>query len=167
MKAVALALLGFIAVVPLLAANLVPDPFQPTQVMSLYIEKHDGDSVISIQLAGDALTYKVVKQGKVTDETVTHPLGDDWFKFIQGLNNAKVYKWTAKYYYPGQGASWFIDLGMENRPFKSEGTNEYPKEGAEDQPQADPKAGASTSFLLFWQAALELAGKAPPPAPAK
>ena len=167
MRAFLLTWLGCITLLPLHAANLVPDPFQPTQVTSLYIEKHDGDSVVSIQLAGDALTYKMVKQGKVTEETVTHPSGDDWFKFIQGLNTAKVYKWTAKYYYPGQGASWFIDLGMENRPFKSEGTNEYPKEGAEDQPQADPKAGASVPFQLFWQAALELVGKAPPPAPAK
>ena len=163
MKALALVLLSFILLVPLHAANVVPDPFQPALISSLTIEKHDGDTVTTIQMVGDALYYKLIIQGKVTDQATVHPAGDDWFKFIQGLNNAKVYKWLPKYYYPGQGATWYIDLGMENRPFTSAGTNEYPKEGAEDQAQADPKAGPSIPFLIFWQAALELVGKAPPP----
>jgi hypothetical protein len=50
---------------------------------------------------------------------------------------------------------------MADRQFKSEGTNEYPKEAHESDPQADPKAGPSVPYQLFWQAVLTLAGKAP------
>ena len=167
MRVLFLALFGCLVLLPLHAANVVPDPFQPTQVTSLNIEKQDGDTVISIQLVGDAITYTVTVQAKVTEQTTTHPAGDDWFKFIQGLNTAKAYKWAPKYYYPGQGTSWVIDMSTADRQFKSSGTNEYPKEGAEDQPQADPKAGPSIPFQVFWQAALGLAGKAPPPTPLK
>jgi hypothetical protein len=92
-----------------------------------------------------------------------HPSDDDWLKFIQGLNAAKVYKWAPKYEYPGQGETWAIDLVMDDRTFTSEGTNEYPKNGDEARPAADPKAGVSIPFNLFWQALLELVGKVPPP----
>jgi hypothetical protein len=88
-------------------------------------------------------------------------------KFIQALNAAKVYKWAPKYYYPGQGPAWVIDLVMEDRKFNSEGTNEYPKNGDESQPAADPTAGPSVPFQLFWQAVLGLVGKVPPPPPPK
>jgi hypothetical protein len=54
---------------------------------------------------------------------------------------------------------------MEDRTFKSEGTNEYPKNGDETQPAADPKAGPSIPFDLFWQAVLGLVGKVQPPPP--
>jgi len=56
---------------------------------------------------------------------------------------------------------------MNDRIFNSAGMNEFPKEGAEDEPVADLKAGPSLPFQLFWQAALKLAGKASAPAPAK
>ena len=47
-----------------------------------------------------------------------HPTGDDWFAFIQSVNtNAKLYKWAPKYYYPGQGPSWVVDIVMEDRKF--------------------------------------------------
>jgi len=80
---------------------------------------------------------------------------------------AKVYKWSPNYTYPGQGITWVIDLAMENRKFTSGGTNEFPKEGAEDQPQADPKAGVSRPFEIAWLAAMALAGKPAPPGAVK
>ena len=104
---------------------------------------------------------------KVLENLTVHPSGDDWFKFIQGLNTAKVYKWAPTYYYPGQGPAWVIDFAMEDRTFKSEGTNEYPKNGDESHPAADPKAGPTIPFDLFWQAVLGLVGKIQPPPPPK
>jgi hypothetical protein len=151
---------------PLHGANIVPDPFPPARFTSLYMERDEGHESTVIQLSGDAVTYTKTVGGKVVENATAHPSGDDWFKFIQGLNTAKVYKWAPKYYYPGQGASWVIDVAMENRRLSSSGTNEFPKENAEDQPQADPKAGPSVPFQFLWQAALELAGKKPA-APAK
>ena len=56
---------------------------------------------------------------------------------------------------------------MEDRTFKSEGTNEYPKNGGESQAAADPKTGPGIPFQLFWQAVLGLVGKVPPPPPPK
>jgi len=167
MKAITLALLALILCLPLFAATIVAEPFPPERFTSLYIEKDMGDTSITIRMAGDAVVFKTTTGGKVLENTTVHPSADDWFKFIQGLNDAKVYKWARKYQYPGQGASWAIDLAMEDRKFASEGSNEYPKEGAEDQPAADPKAGPSIPFQLFWQAALGLVGKTPPPAPSK
>jgi hypothetical protein len=167
MKALTLTLLALAWGLPLHAANVVAQPFPPARFTSLYIEKDVKGTAIIVQMAGDAVVYKV-SQGNLVFENITvHPSGDDWFKFIQGLNEAKVYKWAPKYEYPGQGPTWVIDLVMEDRKFNSEGTNEYPKNGDESQPAADPKAGPSIPFQLFWQAVLGLVGKLPPPPPPK
>jgi hypothetical protein len=163
MKPLILAFIFVLLGLPLHAANIVADPFPPARFISLYIERDDKGTSTTIQLSGDAVIYTTTVGGKVVETVTAHPSLDDWFKFIQGLNSAKVYKWAPQYEYPGQGASWVIDLVMEDRKLTSEGTNEYPKNGAEDQPAADPKAGPSIPFQLFWQAALGLAGKASPP----
>jgi len=147
------------------AASLVAEPFPPARFTNLYIERDDKSGTVTVQTNGDAVIYKVSLGNKVLESRTVHPSGDDWFKFIQALNAAKVYTWAPKYYYPGQGPTWVIDLTMEDRTFNSEGTNEYPKNGAEAQPAADPKAGPSVPFLLFWQAVLGLVGKVQPPPP--
>ena len=165
MKTLTLALLALVAGLPLRAATIVAEPFPPARFTSLYIERDDKGAAVVVQTAGDAVIYKVTLGDKVLDNLTVHPSGDDWFKFIQGLNDAKVYKWAPKYYYPGQGPAWVIDLTMEDRTFKSEGTNEYPKNGDEAEPAADPKAGPSIPFELFWQAVLGLVGKVQPPPP--
>ena len=148
------------------AQTVVAEPFPPAKISSLYIEQDDNKGgTISIQLQGDALIYQTTQGGKVVENAIVHPTGDDWFTFIQAVNtNAKLYKWAPKYYYPGQGPSWVVDIVMENRKFNSAGTNEFPKQGDEANPQANPKSGPSVPFQLFWQAALTLAGKAPPTA---
>ena len=148
---------------PLRAQNVVAEPFPPAKFSSLYIERDDNKGgIISIQLQGDALIYQTTQGGKVIESTTIHPSGDDWFTFIQSINNnAKLYKWATTYYYPGQGPSWVVDFVMEDRKFNSSGTNEYPKQGDESNPQANPQSGPSVPFQLFWQAALTLAGKAP------
>jgi hypothetical protein len=163
MKLLAL-LLGLTLLGPLHAAQIVAEPFPPAHFTSLYLVKDTRGTITVISLKGDDVTYQVTTAGKVTENITVKPSPDDWFKFIMGLNNAKVYKWAPKYYYPGQGPSWVIDLVMEDRKFGSEGTNEYPKEGAEAEPNENPASGPSVPFQLFWQAALELVGKAPPPA---
>jgi len=167
MKAFALVLISVILGLRLHAADFVPDPFPPAHFTSLYIEKDDKGVMTSIQLSGDAVTYRVTAGTQVLENITAHPSGDDWFNFIQGLNNAKAYKWAPNYSYPGQGPTWIVDIALENRKLTSGGTNDYPKEGAEDQPQADPKAGPSVPFRIFWQAALALVGKAPPPTVSK
>ncbi len=159
-------LLAAILCLPLRAATIVAEPFPPARFTSLYIERDDKTGDVTVQSAGDAVIYKVTLGDKVLENFTLHPSGDDWFKFIQALNAAKVYNWASKYEYPGQGPTWVIDLVMEDRKFNSEGTNEYPKNGDEAQPAADPKAGPSVPFLLFWQAVLKLVGKVPSPAPA-
>jgi hypothetical protein len=165
MKAFTLALLVLMAGLPLRAATVVAEPFPPARFTSLYIERDDKGATVVVQSMGDAVSYKVTLGNKVLENLTVQPSDDDWFKFIQRLNAAKVYKWTPKYYYPGQGASWAIDLVMEDRTFTSEGTNEYPKNGDESQPAADPKGGESVPFQLFWQAVLGLVGKVQPPPP--
>ena len=165
MKVLILALLTLVAGLPLRAATVVAEPFPPARFASLYIERDDKGAAVVVQAAGDAVTYKVTLGEKVLEDLTVHPSGDDWFKFIQALNDAKVYKWAPNYYYPGQGSTWVIDLVMEDRKFASEGVNEYPKNGDEAQPAADPKAGPSIPFQLFWQAVLKLVGKVPPPPP--
>ena len=160
-------LLAVIFALPLHAQNIVAEPFPPAKFTSLYIERDEKGATISIQLAGDALIYKTTFQGKELENVTVHPSDDDWFKFIQALNAAKVYKWTPKYEYPGQGPSWVIDFGMENRKFYSEGTNEFPMNGDEAQPAGDPKAGPSIPFQLYWAAVLALVGKEQPGAPSK
>ncbi len=160
-----LATLAILFTQSLHAQSIVAEPFPPAKITSLYLERDDNKGgTISIQLQGDALIYQTTQGGKVVENDVTHPTDDDWFKFIQVIdNNAKLYKWAPKYYYPGQGPSWVVDFVMADRKFNSEGTNEFPKEGDEANPQANPKSGPSVPFQLFWQAALTLAGKAPTP----
>lgn len=160
-------LLAALLALPLHAATVVAEPFPPARFTSLYIERDDHGAAVVVQTAGDAVIYKVTLGNKVLENLTVHPSADEWLKFIQGLNAAKVYKWAPKYEYPGQGPAWVIDLVMEDRTFKSEGTNEYPKNGDETQPAADPKAGPSIPFQLLWQAVLGLAGKVPPPPPPK
>jgi hypothetical protein len=152
---------------PLHAAKIVAEPFPPARFTSLYIERDEKRSATVVQLMGDAISYQVTSGGKVVESIVAHPTGDDWFKFIQGLNSAKVYNWTPKYWYPGQGPSWAIDLVMDDRKFASEGANEYPLNGDEAKPAADPLGVPSIPFQLFWQAVLTLVGKQPPPAAPK
>lgn len=159
--------LAAILCLPLHAATIVAEPFPPARFTSLYIERDVKGTATIIQAVGDSVIYKVTQGNTVLENITVHPSGDDWFKFIQGLNDAKVYKWAPKYEYPGQGPTWVIDLTMEDRKFNSEGTNEYPKNGAESQPAADPKAGPSIPFELFWQAVLGLVGKVQPSSPAK
>lgn len=167
MKALALAFLALTAGLSLRAATVVAEPFPPARFTSLYIERDEKGAVVAIQEAGDSVTYKVTLGNKVLENLTVHPTDDDWFKFIQALNQAKVYRWTSKYYYPGQGPTWVIDLTMDDRKFYSEGTNEYPKNGDETQGQANPASGPSVPFQLFWQAVLGLVGKISPPPPPK
>jgi hypothetical protein len=152
---------------PALGASLVAEPFPPASFTILYIERDDAGMATVVQGNGDAVTYTVTKAGKVMETVAVHPSGDDWFQFIQKLNAAKVYRWSPKYYYPGQGGSWVIDLVMADRKFGSEGVNDYPMNGDESQPSADPKAGPTIPFLLFWQAVLGLVGKNEAAAPSK
>ena len=167
MKALILALLALILGLPLPAATIVPEPFPPARFTSLYIERDDKGAAVTIQSAGDTVIYKVTLGNKVLESLTVRPSDDDWFKFIQSLNAANVYKWAPNYYYPGQGPTWVIDLVMEDRKFNSGGTNEYPMMGNESQPQANPASGPSVPFQLLWQAVLNLVGKVPPPPPPK
>ena len=160
-------LLVAILCLPLRAATVVAEPFPPARFASLYIERDEKGATVSVQSSGDAVTYKVALGKKVLESLTVHPSADDWFKFIQALNAAKVYKWAPNYEYPGQGPTWVIDLVMENRKFNSGGTNDYPKNGDESQPQADSGSGPSIPFQLFWQAVLGLVGKVQPPPPPK
>jgi hypothetical protein len=160
-----LAMAAMLAALTTRAQTIVAEPFPPAKFSSLYLECDDNKGgTVSIQLQGDTVIYQATQGGKVVETRTVQPSGDDWFNFIQALNNsAKVYKWAAKYYYPGQGPSWVIDFDLPDRKFKSEGTNEFPLEGNEGQPQANPKSGPSVPFQLFWQAALKLAGKSQQP----
>ena len=159
MKPLALALVAVFLSIPAYAGGVVAEPFPPAHFSSLLIEWDESGKSTLIQSNGDTVTFKVTEGDKVVENMTVTPSPDDWFKFIQGLNAAKVYKWAPRYEYPGQGSAWAIDLVMEDRKFKSEGTNEYPKNGDESQPTADPKVGTSIPFQLFWQAALQLVGK--------
>jgi len=167
MKAFILVLLLLTLAPSLRAADFAPDPFPPARFTNLYMEKDEKGKVMSIQLSGEDVIFKCLVDGKEIDSAKVHPSGDDWFQFIQALNLAKVYKWSPNYTYPGQGITWIIDLGMENRKLTTGGTNDFPKEGAENQPQADPKAGPSTPFQIAWLAAMALAGKSQPPGAVK
>ena len=155
-RAVLLLLLIVGAALAARASDVVAEPFPPAKLTAFYIERDDKAATVSVVLQGDALIYKTTLNGKVQEQLTLHPSADDWFQFIQMLNSAKVYKWSPKYYYPGQGPSWVIDFDMTDRKFKSEGTNEFPKEGDEAQPQANPATGPSVPFQLFWQAVLKL-----------
>lgn len=161
MKNLLLVLMALLGGGRLEAVDVVAQPFPPASVTSLHIEKTENGSTTSVDLIQDAVVYEVTSaDGKVVEKNTTHPDGDDWFQFIQKLNEAKVYKWARKYYYPGQGAEWAVILEIDNQPFASEGDNEYPKAGSESDPAADPKGGETLPFQLFWQAVLVLAGKA-------
>ena len=161
MRTFALLVLAIVFAAPLYAADIVAEPFPPAKFTAFYIEYSKSNGSTSVQLSGDTLVYKVTNHdNKVIDQATIQPTGEDWFNFIQALNNAKVYKWAHTYQYPGQGPSWVIDLTMDDRKFYSEGTDEFPKNGDESQPQADPTAGPSIPFLQFWQAVLVLCGKA-------
>jgi hypothetical protein len=163
MRAVLFLVLAAFAAPPLHAQQVVAEPFPPAKFSSLTIERDDSDgSTVTIQLQGDTLLYQSTKGGKGLENLTLHPSDDDWFAFIQALNGpAKVYQWSPKYEYPGQGTSWAIALVLADRKFQSEGVNEFPMEGSVAQPQANPASGPSVPFQLFWQAVLKLAGKAP------
>jgi hypothetical protein len=167
-SAKAFVIVALLLALPLRAADVVAEPFPPAKLSNLYIQRGElNGATISVQVQGDALIYTSM-QGKKMVETLTlHPSGDDWFKFIQALNAAKVYKWSPKYYYPGQGGTWVISFDLPDRSFSSEGTNEFPKQGDEAQGQANPATGPSVPFQLFWQAVLTLVGKGSPAPTAK
>jgi len=154
-------LLAVLLAWPLRAQTVAAEPFPPAKFTSLYIERDEKGATVSVQLQGDTLIYTTTLQGKALENVTVHPSDDDWFKFIQAINTAKLYKWAPQYYYPGQGPSWVVDFVMADRKFNSAGTNEYPKQGDESNPQANPKSGPSVPFQLFWQAVLTLVGKAP------
>jgi len=160
MKKLLLVLMALPGVGRLEAADVVAEPFPPAKIASLHIEMTENGKTTSVDLIQDAVVYQVASaDGKVVEKNTTHPDGDDWFQFIQKLNEAKVYKWARKYYYPGQGAEWAVILEIDNQQFTSEGDNEYPKTGSEADPAADPKGGETLPFQIFWQATLVLAGK--------
>ena len=143
------------------AAEVVPQPFPAASFDSLHIELTENGTTTSVDLDNGSVVYEVTSaDGKVVEKVTTQPDDDAWFQFIQKLNEAKVYKWAPRYYYPGQGAKWGIALKIDNQGFMSVGHNEYPKEGAEGDPAADPQGGKTLPFRLFWQAVLVLAGKA-------
>jgi hypothetical protein len=160
-------LLAVILYLPIHAADIVAQPFPPAKFTSLYLEKDEKGTSTIIEATGDSVIYKVTQGGKVIENLTVQPDGDAWFQFVQGLNQAKVYKWADKYWFPGQGTTWVIDLVMEDRKFSSEGANEFPKDGDETQPQANSASGPSVPFQLFWQAALKLVGKGAPQAAPK
>ena len=85
-------LLAAILCLPLHAATIVAEPFPPARFTSLYIERNDKGAAVVVQTAGDAVTYKVTLGNKVLEKLTVQPSGDDWLKFIRGLNDAKVYK---------------------------------------------------------------------------
>jgi hypothetical protein len=160
MKKLLLMVMAVVAGGRVLAADVVAEPFPPASFTFLHIELTQKGTTTSVDLDNDAVVYAVTSaDGKVLEKSTVHPSGDDWFEFIQKLNEAKVYKWTRKYYYPGQGEEWAILLQIDNQEFASEGYNEYPKSGSESDPAADPKGGETIPFQLFWQATLTLAGK--------
>ena len=128
---------------------------------ALYIENDQRSGTTIVQLSGDSLIYKLTDGGsKVLSTETIHPSSDDWFNFIQGLNNAKVYNWVSGYQYPGQGPSWVIDLTMDDRKFYSEGTNEFPEERRRIAPAGRSEGELEHPFDLFWHAVLQLCGKA-------
>jgi len=159
-----LIVLALLFSLPLRAQHVVAEPFPPAKFLNLYIERDEKGAIISVQLQGDALIYRTTLEGKELENVTLHPTDDDWFKFVQALNAAKVYTWSPKYYYPGQGPSWVVDFDMKDRQFNSSGTNEFPKAGDEANGQANPASGPSVPFQLFWQAAMTLVGKNPQPA---
>jgi len=163
MRALLFLVAAALLAVPLRAQQIVAEPFPPAKFSTLTIERDESKgSTTTLQLQGDALLYQTTQGGKVVQSLTLHPSDDDWFAFIQALNGpAKVYQWSPKYEYPGQGTSWAIVLVLGDRKFQSEGVNEFPLEGNVSQPQANPASGPSVPFQLFWQAVLKLAGKAP------
>lgn len=163
MKALLVPLFVLLVAPVVCVADVVAEPFPPAHFTSLYVERDQKGAETTVQMVGDAVIFKVTLGDKVLESLTAHPTDDAWLKFIQGLNDAKVYKWASRYEYPGQGPAWVIDLVMEDRKFNSAGKNDYPKNGDEAQPQADPKAGPSIPFELFWQSVLTLVGKTPPP----
>src|SRR5277367_880481 len=107
-------LLAAVLCLPLHAATVVPEPFPPARFASLYIERDDQGATAVVRASGDTVTYKITLGNKVLQDLTVHPSADDWFKFIQALNDAKVYQWSPKYYYPGQGPIWVIDFTMND-----------------------------------------------------
>lgn len=161
MKNLLLVLMALLGGYRLQAADVVAQPFPPASFTSLHIELTENGTTTSVDLVNDAVVYEVTSaDGKVVEKETAHPSGDDWFQFIQKLNEAKVYKWASRYYYPGQGADWAVILQIDGQDFTSEGHNNYPKTGSESDPADDPKGGETLPFQLFWQATLLLAGNA-------
>jgi hypothetical protein len=158
MKALVLAL-PVLFLAHALRAAVVAEPFPPAAFTSFHVEWDKGNRATSVQLANGALSYKVMEGEKLVEIGNVHPTADDWFKFIQTLNAVKVYNWADKYSYPGPGDYWKVDAVMSDRRFFSSGSNEYPKEGDESQPQANPASGPSVPFQLFWNAVVQLVGK--------
>jgi hypothetical protein len=163
MKARVFFLLACMTAWPIRGGDLVSDPFQPAHFTALHIERNERGKSTIILLSGDAVIYKVTDGGKNVETVTVHPAIDDWFMFIQGMNEAKVYKWAPRYSASGEGVTWIVDFTTDTRTFSSSGANEFPKTGAEEQPQGDPSAGPSIPFEQFWQSALALVGKAKPP----
>jgi hypothetical protein len=87
------------------AAQPVAQPFPPASFTFLHIEMTENGKTTSVDLIQDAVVYLVTSgDGKVVEKNTTHPDGDDWFLFIQKLNEAKVYKW-ARIIIRGRGRS--------------------------------------------------------------
>jgi hypothetical protein len=164
MKSLIVALMIVAGASMALAAVVTAEPFPPAKFTNLYLERDEKGSTVTVQSQGDDVTFKITMGKNVLESRTVHPGPDDWFKFIQALNAAKVYNWAPRYMYPGQGPSWVIDFTMNDRKFYSEGTNEFPLEGDVAQPQANPLSGPSVPFQLYWQAVLALVGKVPPAA---
>lgn len=105
------------------------------------------------------LTFYAKGLDKGTQQISIHPSREAWRKFVQVLNDIKMYAWSPQYTKVNvlDGGGWRVDLAIGSREFDSKGINAYPNDDAVYLPAKE--ANPSRSFMRFWTALCELVGE--------
>jgi hypothetical protein len=107
------------------------------------------------------VTFQRKVAGKVLPEKTFHLSPDKaaWTRFLQEINETKLYRWSKIYPNPGvyDGEQWSVDMEIDGRKIHSEGDNNYPVDGNESKPTNSPQG--SPAFDRLCQAVSHLIGQ--------
>lgn len=152
---------------PILGQDL-PQPFPVVVPKRLhFVVGNVFGGEVRIDLMNDAVIYSRTEVDKSVRQKTVQPTPIAWHKFVEKLNEAKMYSWAPQYKNSNvlDGGGWKMDLIFGKREFFSEGINDYPKDGAVYL--AAKELNPSHTFEIVWTALCELVGEDPAGYPLK
>jgi len=142
-------------------SQVQPEPFQNIPPKKLHISASCVfGQLVQFDLKDGVVIYHQVDTNKRTRDKSVHPSPEAWAKFVNRLNEAKLYCWSPEYKIMAlDGGDWSITIAVGAHEFYSHGDNAYPKDGAEYLTAKE--ISPSRPFMLIWKAACDLVQEDP------